>query len=109
MLDLRTERPECLDIGSCHLSKQSGTWKWNGEHRWWNVFTTISGYNGAGGYWVTDEWRWNNSAETIRTDIRSLSFDESRQLEMEIERLKTERRSVTASPSCAAPSEVDGK
>ena len=44
------------------------------------------------------------AAETIRTDIRSLSFDESRQLEIEIERLKTERRSV--SPSGAAPEEV---
>jgi hypothetical protein len=109
MLDLRTERPECLEIGSTHLSKQSNSWKWDGVDRWWNVFTTINGYNGAGGYWVTDEWRWNNSAQTIRTDIRSLSFDASRELETEIERLKTEARSITTSPSGAAPSEVDAK
>ncbi|CCB64427.1 hypothetical protein [Hyphomicrobium sp. MC1] len=96
MLDLRTERPECFDLGTTHLSKQSNGWKWDGEDRWWNVFTTINGYNGAGGYWVTDEWRWNNSSETIRTDIRSLSFDESRALEADIVRLMTERKGLTS-------------
>lgn len=93
MLDLRTHRPEMLDIGERHLSKQSGTWPgaYGGPEQWWNWFTTIKGYNGAGGYWVEDELCWSSGGTHSRSS-RSLSAEESRQLEVEIERLKTERR-----------------
>lgn len=93
MLDLRTERPECLDIGERHLSHQSGVWKGirSGADQWWNTFTTIKGYNGAGGYWVEEELCWSAGGTHSRA-IRSLSAEESRHLEAEIERLKTEQR-----------------
>jgi len=93
MLDLRTERPECLPIGFRALSKQSDGWKSHvdGSPRWWNWFTTIQGYNGAGGYWVVEELCWNTGG-THSTQPRSLTWKESRALEAEIERLKTEAR-----------------
>ena len=92
MLDLRTERPECLDIGTRHISKQTKSWKWNGEDRWWNVFTTIKGYNGAGGYWVEDEWCWNGNPQVVRSDIRTLSAEQSRELDSDIARLRIEHK-----------------
>jgi hypothetical protein len=92
MLDLRTERDECLPIGFRALSKQSGTWDsitGDGSKRWWNWYTTIKGYNGAGGYWVLEELCWNTGG-VHSTQPRTLSWEESRKLEAEIERLKTE-------------------
>lgn len=94
MLDLRTERDECLPIGFRALSKQSDGYKmpsFDDKLRWWNWFTTIKGYNGAGGYWVLEELCWNTGG-THSTQPRSLSWEESRELEREIERLKTEAR-----------------
>ncbi len=93
MLDLRTERDECLPIGTRALSKQSGGWKSHvdGRDLWWNWFTTIKGYNGAGGYWVVDELCWS-SGGIHSTQPRTLSWEESRKLEAEIERLKTEAK-----------------
>lgn len=90
-LDLRTERDECLPIGFRALSKQSDGYKmpsFDDKLRWWDWFTTIKGYNGAGGYWVEDEVCWSSGACHHR-DIRTLSWEESRQLEADIERLKT--------------------
>lgn len=100
-LDLRTDRPECLPIGFRALSKQSGTWKsitGDGTDRWWNWFTTIKGYNGGGGYWVVDELCWNTGG-THHTEIRTLSWEESRALEAEIARLKIEALPFTPSPA----------
>jgi hypothetical protein len=98
MLDLRTERPECLEIGTRALSKQSATWKSHvdGREMWWNWFTTIKGYNGSGGYWVTDDLCWS-TGRTHSTSVRTLSWEESRKLEAEIERLKTEARQCATS------------
>lgn len=85
MLDLRTERPECgLEIGKTYLSKRSQPWDWFGEQRWWEVFTTVTGLNGGGGYWVREEWRWNNSTTTTSTHVRTLSLRQSRELEAAI-------------------------
>lgn len=93
MLDLRTDRPErTLEIGRQYLSMQTDGWQWNGVHRWWNVFTTATGYNGAGGYWIIREWMWNNSHQVMRTEVASLSSDQSRELEAEVARLKKEAR-----------------
>jgi hypothetical protein len=49
------------------------------------VYTEKSGYNGAGGYWVKGHWRWS-SGGTHHTDIRFLNFEQSRQLEKDIDR-----------------------
>lgn len=81
-LDLRTERPEGLDIGVSFSTKRGNSWQWDGRERWWDVTTTINGFNGAGGYWVTEEWRWNGSAHALRRDIRSLSAEQSRELDV---------------------------
>ena len=87
-LDLRTERPECLDIGVSFTAKRGNSWKWNGVDRWWTVTTTILGFNGAGGYWVKEEWSWNGSLQTIKTDNRTLSAKESRDLDAAYEEAK---------------------
>lgn len=82
---------ECLPIGFRALSKQSGTYTmFDDRLRWWDWYTTIKGYNGAGGYWVEDEVCWNTTGGCHHTDIRTLSWEESRQLEADMERLKTE-------------------
>lgn len=93
MLDLRTERPECLEIGTRALFKQSGSWKSHLDEReqWWNWFATIKGYNGAGGYWIEQELCWSSGGTHTKIS-RSLSWEESRDLEREIERLKTEAK-----------------
>lgn len=92
-LDLRTERDGALPIGFRALSKQSEGYTMpsltGDKLHWWDWYTTIKGYNGAGGYWVEDEVCWNSGACHHR-DIRTLSWDESRQLEADIERLKTD-------------------
>jgi hypothetical protein len=102
MLDLRTHRPEGLDIGERHLSMRSKPWAWNGGERWWEVFTTVTGFNGAGGYWVRQDWHWNGSPEINHYHIRSLSAEESRQLDADIAALARPRPTVdgaTAQPS----------
>lgn len=81
-LDLRTDRPECLDIGVSFTVKRGNSWQWDGRERWWEVTTTVTGYNGAGGYWVTEEWRWNGGS-AMRTDIRTLTAQESGALDAE--------------------------
>lgn len=80
-LDLRTDRPEGLDIGKSFTAKRGSGWNWNGVERWWEVETTVTGYNGAGGYWVTENWHWNGSPQFLRNEIRSLTAEQSRALD----------------------------
>lgn len=80
-LDLRTERPEGLDIGVSFTAKRGSSWQWDGRERWWEVTTTVTGYNGVGGYWVTEGWHWNGSSQWLRDDIRSLTAEQSRTLD----------------------------
>jgi hypothetical protein len=95
MLDLRTERQECFAIGERYLSKQSETYTMpsltGDKLHWWNWFTTIKGYNGSGGYWVEEELCWNTGGVHSKS-IRTLSWEDSRKLEAEIDRLKTEAK-----------------
>jgi len=95
MLDLRTEREECLPIGFRALSKQSDGYTMpsltGDKLLWWDWYTTIKGYNGSGGYWVEDELCWSTGG-VHSTTIRTLSWEDSRQLEDEIERLKTKAK-----------------
>ena len=57
--------------------KKSDPWDWFGVKRWWEVFVEFSGLNGGGGAWIIEKWRWNGSTENIRTDIKSLPFEET--------------------------------
>lgn len=60
---------------------ESATWNWFGKTCWWEVFAVVDGWNGVGGYWVTEKWRWNSSREVVRTAVRTLSREESRALD----------------------------
>lgn len=91
-LDLRTERPEGLDIGVSFTAKRGKGWQWDGRERWWEVVTTVTGYNGAGGYWVAENWRWNGGAPFRRDEIRSLTAEQSRALDAEFLASKAEGR-----------------
>ena len=73
-----------LTIGREYYWKRSNGWDWFGTDRWWEVFVKIAGLNGGGGYWIEENWRWNGSGETIRCEIKSLTADESRELERAI-------------------------
>lgn len=88
MLDLRIERPEQpLEIGREYLSKVTEGWDNPTIGKGcWQVYTEISGYNGAGGYWVKEHWRWSTGG-THHTEIRTLSHEQSRQLEREVQLL----------------------
>ena len=91
-LDLRLERPECLDIGVSFTAKRGNGWQWNGRERWWEVTTTITGYNGAGGYWITENWRWNGGERFRRDEPRSLTAEQSRELDAAYLAFKLEGR-----------------
>ena len=56
---------------------RSGSWEWNGRERWLEIEIEVNGYNGRLGYWVTKRWRWNNSEQILRTDILTLTPEES--------------------------------
>lgn len=75
-----------LEIGREYYWKRTDGWTWiDGSFRWWEVFIRIDGYNGAGGYWLTEFWRWNGSPHNTSTQPRTLSYEDSRQLEQDIE------------------------
>lgn len=86
-----------LSIGHEYFWKKSNSWTWfDGKDRWWEVFITVDGLNGAGGYWITERWRqrgpWGLS-EVMREQPRTLSLKESDALAQEI---------ATASPELFA-------
>ena len=64
--------------------KSSEGWTWFGTPRWWEIFVEISGLNGAGGVWLAERWRWNGSSETIREQIKTLSYEDTVKLIDEI-------------------------
>ena len=54
--------------------KRTSGWKWfDGLEHWWEVFLVPSGWNGLGGLWIEERWRWNGSTQTMRTEIRTLT------------------------------------
>lgn len=85
LLDLRHHRPEMeLEIGKEYLSLVSDGWNnGHGGITCWHVYTKVTGYNGGGGYWVEQRWAWS-SGGTHHTDILSLSYEQSRELERKI-------------------------
>jgi len=63
--------------GQEYLWKQSDGWDWFGTFRWWEVFVEFTGLNGSGGAWLKEKWRWNGSSQTMREDIKTLSYEET--------------------------------
>lgn len=47
----------------------------------WRVEIVVDGYNGAGGYWIREIWKWDRCGGTHHEQPRSLSFEGSRELE----------------------------
>lgn len=66
--------------------KRTEGWKsLSGENRWWEVFVVFhDGMNGAGGAYITELWRWNNSFNNLRVINRNLTLTETRQLLSEL-------------------------
>ena len=70
-----------LQTGVEYYYDRSKSWEWfDGQENWWEIFVTISGFNGVGGLWIKEEWRWNNSRETIREDVRSTTCEQGREI-----------------------------
>lgn len=65
--------------------KRTGSWNWiDGTERWWEIFVRVEGFNGCGGYWVTEIWRWNGNPQNVREQVRNLSYTESAELTMQV-------------------------
>lgn len=75
-----------LEIGQIYYWKRTDGWDWFGTRRWWEVFVTIDGLNGSGGYWLKEHWRWNGDSEDVRTELRTLNPEESQSLQHDIEK-----------------------
>ncbi len=79
-----------LAEGREYYWKRTGSWKWfDGLEHWWEIFVEVCGMNGVGGYWLYERWRWNGSSHNIRNEIRTLSYEESRRLDRDIEVLQS--------------------
>ena len=73
-----------IETGIEYFWKRSVPWDWFGSKRWWEIFVEFSGFNGGGGAWIVERWRWNGSAETIRYQPDSLSWEKTKALISEI-------------------------
>jgi len=71
--------------------KRTPGWDWFGTPRWWEVFIVPLGFNGAGGLWLKERWRWNGSDENIREEIRTLSAGETLAL---LSQIDDERKAI---------------
>jgi len=76
---------EELEFGKEYYWKRTTGWDWFGTPRWWEIFIILDGLNGSGGYWLRENWRWNGSLQNIRTEVRTLPYDESKQIEKVIQ------------------------
>ena len=82
-----------MRIGVEYKVGESKPWDWFGTPRWWEIFAVKDGWNGVGGYWIKERWRWNRSQENIRSDIKTLSHAETKELRGNAAKwLKSERR-----------------
>ena len=78
LLKIVPQPMKSLEIGREYYWKRTDGWKWiDGEQHWWEIFITVDGYNGVGGYWLVERWRWNGSSETLKVQPRTISYDES--------------------------------
>ena len=75
-----------LEVGREYYWKHTPGWQWfDGHEHWWEVFVRVSGFNGLGGYWLEEMWRWNGSPDVLRREVRTLSYEESEKLTHEVE------------------------
>lgn len=75
-----------IEQGLEYYWKRTDGWKWfDGRDCWWEVFIVFHGTNGGGGANVEERWRWNSSSETMRTQSRNLTIQQTNQLIEEIE------------------------
>lgn len=63
---------------------KSNSWDWFGTERWWEYRVIITGFNGAGGYWVEELSGWNGGKKDHFREIKTLSWEESRELDKKI-------------------------
>lgn len=73
-----------LEIGREYYWTRTPGWDWFGTWRWWEVFIVPLGWDGGGGVWAEERWRWNGSANTLRRTVDSLSAGETLALMTEI-------------------------
>ena len=73
-----------LELNKEYYWKRTDGWDWFGTQRWWEIFIVPTGYNGVGGLWLLERWRWNGSSQTIREEVRTLSHAESQQIVKEV-------------------------
>ena len=73
-----------IELGKEYYIGKSNGWDWFGTHRWWEIFVIIDGFNGSGGYWLRERWRWNGSSQNIREEIKTLSLEESQEVDSKI-------------------------
>lgn len=74
-----------ISSGQEYYWKSSNSWIWAGDRRWWDITIEFSGLNGAGGAWLIERWRWCGSSQTMITQPRSLSYEETQKLIREIQ------------------------
>jgi hypothetical protein len=67
------------DIKFNHTYRAAGRtkgWQWQGRERWWEIDVTFHGCSGKGVATI-EEWRWNGSAEVVRTQYSSVTSEEA--------------------------------
>jgi len=69
-----------IETGIEYYYKRTSAWDWFGEKRWWEIFIEFSGFNGTGGCWIIERWRWNNSKQIIIEQIETLPYQETKKL-----------------------------
>lgn len=75
-----------IEQGIEYYWKRTDGWKWlDGRDCWWEVFVVFHGINGGGGASIEERWRWNGSSETIRTQPRNLTTQQTEDIIKEIE------------------------
>ena len=76
-----------IETGKEYFWKRTNGWKWiDGNTRWWEIFVEFNGFNGAGGVWLIEHWRWNDSIQTVFSQPRTLSNEKSIEIIEEIQK-----------------------
>jgi hypothetical protein len=69
-----------IKMNTEYFWKRTDGWNWDGVQRWWEIFVVPLGFNGGGGWWIKEIWRWNNSQENTIENIKTLSWQESAEI-----------------------------
>ena len=72
---------EGVETGKLYYCKRSDSWDWFGTMRWWEIFIEPLGFNGVGGLWLKEHWRWNGSLnDCFPPTVKSLGYEESQEI-----------------------------